>query len=58
MEAVLGQLDFRSLYRLFDTIFVISALISLAIIWLNNYFRKMKYNRYLEDQEYETYKNK
>ncbi len=58
MEALLGDLDFRALYRLFDVIFLISVLSSGVMIWLNIRFKKMKYTRYLEDQEYETYKDK
>ena len=58
MEALLGDLDFRALYRLFDVIFLISVLSSGVIIWLNIRLKKMKYTRYLEDQEYETYKDK
>jgi len=58
MREIFGTLDFRSLYKVFDKIFIISALSSLAIIWLNNKIKKMKYNRYLEDQEFETYKTK
>lgn len=58
MEALLGDLDFRSLYRVFDVIFLVSVLSSGVIIWLNIKLKKMKYTRYLEDQEYETYKDK
>ena len=58
MEALLGELDFTSLYRVFDTIFVISVLGSGVLIWINLKFKKMRYQRYLEDQEYETYKTK
>lgn len=53
MEALLKDLDFIGLYKLFDLIFVISALISLAIILLNNKIKNMKYSRYLEDQDYD-----
>jgi len=58
MEALLGDLDFRSLYRVFDVIFLVSVLSSGVVIWLNIKLKKMKYTRYLEDQEYETYKDK
>lgn len=57
MEALLKDLDFIGLYKLFDLIFVISALVSLAVIMLNNKIKNMKYSRYLEDQDYD-YKKK
>lgn len=58
MEALLGELDFRSLYRVFDTIFVLSVFGSAVIIWFNMRLKKMKYTRYLEDQDYEVFKTK
>lgn len=58
MEALLGELDFRALYRVFDTIFVLSVFGSAVIIWFNMRLKKMKYSRYLEDQDYEVFKTK
>lgn len=58
MEMLLGDLDFGSLYRVFDTIFVLSVFGSSFMIWVSLKLRKTKYSRYLEDQEYEGYKTK
>jgi len=48
MEAFLGELNFRTLYRLFDTIFVLSAFAGMLIIWGNDKLKKEKYKRYLQ----------
>jgi hypothetical protein len=50
MEAFFGELNFRTLYRLFDTIFLVSALAAMALIWLNDKLKKEKYTRYLQRQ--------
>jgi len=48
MEAFLGELNFRTLYRLFDIIFVLSAFAGMFIIWVNDKLKKEKYKRFLQ----------
>ena len=56
MEAFFGELNFRTFYRLFDIIFVLSALIGMAIIWLNDRLKNENYSKYIEGQNSEHLK--
>jgi len=58
MEEFLGALNFRTLYKLFDMIFLISVFIGMFIMWINYKFRREKYSRFLQQTNEENYKTK
>jgi len=58
MEAFLGELNFRTLYKLFDIIFLLAVFIGMFIMWINYKLRREKYSRYLQQTNEENYKTK
>jgi hypothetical protein len=53
METLLKDLDFTGLYKVFDLIFILAAVASCGLIFISNKFKRMKYERYLEYEEFD-----
>lgn len=51
MNRVISFVDYQEQYRVFDMVFIISALGSIGIICLNMKLRQNKYNSYLEEDK-------